>query len=288
MVSEYSQFTQRVIDYDLAATLNSGQAFCWELIGPGEWRGWVGGKPVRVVRGSDCFRIYGQGQDIGSLARYFQWNVDLEAIRKTFPDDEWMRQATAYCPGLRILRQDPWETLANFICSAMKRVAHIQQLNQALRQRFGREVEPGCWSYPHWRVLAQATEEMLRDCKLGFRAKHLLVTARQLTQGEVSLEKIETMPTPLARKELMRLRGVGEKVANCILLFAYGRLEVVPVDVWIERAIRTLYFSKKRKVTDKRIREFAATYFGPNGGYAQQYLFHWLRTREKVKDIAEA
>jgi N-glycosylase/DNA lyase len=285
MVSEHSQITQKVNDYDLAATLNSGQAFCWELAGPGEWRGWVDGKPIRVQRGSDCFRFRGRGMEIAKLSRYFQWSEDLSAIQRTFPDDEWMREAVAYSPGLRILRQDPWETVANFISSAMKQVSQIQQINRALRQRFGREMEPGCWSFPHWRVLAQSTEEMLRECKLGFRAKHLIVTARQLTEGEVSLEKIETMPTDQAREELIKLRGVGRKVANCILLFAYGRMDVVPVDVWIERAIRTLYFPKKRKVTDKRIREFASTYFGPNGGYAQQYLFHWLRTREKVAAV---
>lgn len=278
MVSEFKQITQKVTDYNLAATLSSGQAFCWDLAGPNEWRGWIGNKPVRVIRGADCFRITGPQLDRAELARYFQWSVDLPAVTKTFPDDPSMQQALAYCPGLRLLRQDPWETLANFICSSMKQIAQIKQINAALRQRFGREVEPGLWNFPSWRVLAEASEADLRECKLGFRAVHLFRATRQLVAGEVDLDALESLPTAEAREQLMRLRGVGEKVANCVLLFAYNRLEVFPVDVWVERAIRSLYFPKARKTDLARTRRFVARYFGPYGGYAQQYLFHWIRT----------
>ncbi|PAW76844.1 MAG: hypothetical protein B9S32_13995 [Verrucomicrobia bacterium Tous-C9LFEB] len=278
MVSEYTQLTQKVTDYDLAATLSSGQAFCWDLTGPNEWRGWIAGNPVSVVRGSDCFRLTGRKLTRDVAARYFQWDTDLAALIKTFPQDEPMRQALAYCPGLRLLRQDPWETTANFICSAMKQIVQIKQINRALRQRFGKEVEPGQWSFPDWRTLAAASEADLRECKLGFRAKHLFHAAWQLTAGEVSLEAVESLPTPEARKELMKLRGVGEKVASCILLFAYGRQDVFPVDVWVRRAIHQLYFPKRRTFTEKQARIFVAKYFGPYGGYAQQYLFHWIRT----------
>ncbi len=238
----------------------------------------MGRTPVNILRGVDCLRVSGRNLSREAIARYFQWDVDLSAITGTFPDDPSMRKALAYAPGLRILRQDPWETVANFICSSMKQIVQIKQIHIALRERFGVEVEPGHHAFPSWQQLSAVSENELRECKLGFRAKHLAMAARQLAAGEVSLEAIESLPTAEAREELMKLRGVGEKVANCVLLFAYGRLEVFPVDVWVERAIRTLYFPRARKLTDKRLRRFVGEYFGPHGGYAQQYLFHWIRT----------
>lgn len=279
MVSEYIQLTQKITHYDLAATLSSGQAFCWELTGPNEWRGWIGATPVTVQRGSDCLRISGSNLDRAAVAHYFQWKADLPSILATFPDDPHMRQALAYCPGLRLLRQEPWETVANFICSAMKQIVQIKQINRALRQRYGVEVEPERWSFPHWRELAQVSEAELRECKLGFRARHLATAVRQLAAGDVSLEAVGAMPTVEARRELMKLRGVGAKVADCILLFAYGRMEVFPVDVWVQRAIHTLYFPRRRELPEAQVRRFAEKHFGPNRGYAQQYLFHWIRTR---------
>jgi N-glycosylase/DNA lyase len=128
----------------------------------------------------------------------------------------------------------------------------------------------------------------LRDCRLGFRARHLFVAARQVMQGEVSLEKIETMPTEEARETLLRLQGVGEKVANCILLFAYGRLEAFPIDVWVERVLRQLYFKGSNRVKVARLADFSRTHFGPNGGYAQQFLFHWVRKDPRALVMASA
>jgi len=121
------------------------------------------------------------------------------------------------------------------------------------------------------------SEADLRDCKLGFRAKNLLGAARMIASGEVSLEQVATLSDEAACEELCRLPGVGVKVANCTLLFGFGRLRAFPIDVWIERVLRELYFRRKRKVTARRLREFSASYFGPYGGYAQQYLFHHAR-----------
>jgi N-glycosylase/DNA lyase len=171
--------------------------------------------------------------------------------------------------------------VATFITSAQKAVPHIAQISHTLRRNYGRAVswlDGALHAYPAPAAIAALQEDNLRGCALGYRAKNLLKAARQVATGEVDLEAIRAMDDATAHAELCRLAGVGPKVANCALLFAYERLTAFPIDVWIERVLLTLYFQKKRKVTAKRLRDFAATYFGPYGGYAQQYLFHHART----------
>jgi N-glycosylase/DNA lyase len=124
------------------------------------------------------------------------------------------------------------------------------------------------------------TEAELRGCKMGFRAPSLLAAAQQVAEGGLDLERLRQLPLAEARAELMKLRGVGGKIADCVLLFAYGFDSAFPVDVWVERALRELYFPRRR-VTEKKLRHFAATHFGPQAGYAQQYLFHYMRTLKK-------
>jgi N-glycosylase/DNA lyase len=135
-------------------------------------------------------------------------------------------------------------------------------------------------SFPTAERLADATETELRACKMGFRAPHLLAAARQVAVGQFDLERLRHLPQAEARGELRKLRGVGAKIADCVLLFTYGFDGAFPVDVWIERALRELYFPRRR-VSDKRLQRFAATHFGPHAGYAQQYLFHYMRTKRK-------
>ena len=164
-----------------------------------------------------------------AVARYFGLDLPMRDIFASFPTDPCLDRAREFAPGLRVLRQDPWETLCNFICSALKQIVQIAQINTELRRALGEPVEPPVlYAFPTASRLALASEAQLRECKLGFRPRHLFVAARQVAQGEVSLEKIDTLPTAEAREKLMRLQGVGEKVANCVLLFAYGRLEAFP------------------------------------------------------------
>jgi N-glycosylase/DNA lyase len=134
------------------------------------------------------------------------------------------------------------------------------------------------YSFPTPQCIAAATEAELRACKMGFRAPHLLAAARQIADGQFDLERPRHLSQAEARKELMKLRGVGGKIADCVLLFAYGFDGAFPVDVWVERALRELYFPRRR-VSAKRLQHFAATHFGPHAGYAQQYLFHYMRTK---------
>ncbi|HZI31390.1 MAG TPA: DNA-3-methyladenine glycosylase 2, partial [Candidatus Binatia bacterium] len=136
------------------------------------------------------------------------------------------------------------------------------------------------FAFPTPQRLANASEAELRDCKMGFRAPSLLAAARAIADGNFDLERLRTLNYDSARAELMKLRGVGAKIADCALLFAYGFDSAFPVDVWVERALQELYFPRRR-ASHKRLLKFAATHFGPHAGYAQQYLFHYMRTKSK-------
>jgi N-glycosylase/DNA lyase len=134
--------------------------------------------------------------------------------------------------------------------------------------------------FPSAEKIAGAAEKELRNCKMGFRAPNLLGAARDIAEGKLDLNALRYLPYSEARTELMSLRGVGGKIADCVLLFAYGFDSAFPVDVWVERALQTLYFPKRR-ANEKKLRHFAATHFGPHAGYVQQYLFHYMRTKRE-------
>jgi N-glycosylase/DNA lyase len=191
-----------------------------------------------------------------------------------------MCAARDFCQGLRIMRQPRWECLATFITSSMKQVAHIRQISQALRKRYGkhqRVFDFEVHSFPPANRIARLTVQDLRTCALGYRAKNLLGTARLVTSGDADLEQWGELSDESLRARLCELPGVGAKVANCVMLFAYERLRAFPIDVWIERVLKQEYFPRKRKVTAAQLRAFCETYFGEHGGYAQQYLFHHAR-----------
>src|SRR5207249_1348952 len=279
-----------VRDYDLAATLTSGQVFRWQGSGQ-SWTGVIGTHWVHL--NSDRFLIAAQTaapvRDWQWLVDYLQLDLNFAEVLLTFPDDQPMRAAVAACRGLRLLRQDPWECLASFILSSTKQIVQIQQIVSLLCERFGSPVpvpsgHAGAYAFPSAEGIAAASEVELRACKMGFRAPNLLGTARAVAEGRMNLEALRTRAADEARAELITLPGVGRKIADCVLLFAYGFQEAFPVDVWVLRALRQLYFPKRRP-SPRRLLRFTATHFGPNAGYAQQYLFHYTRqlTRRKVR-----
>ncbi len=264
-------------DFALAMTLDSGQVFQWERSGAG-FVGSIGDRAVYVEqRGPDL--LVSQGS-ITEVQHYFALDHTLPEICAAFPNDPAMSAARDYCRGLRIIRQPIWECLASFITSSMKQVAHIRQMSRALRERFGTRIElygTHVYAYPSAARIAAASEAELRECALGYRAKNLLLTAQRVSSGEADLESWRALADDELRERLCSLPGVGAKVANCVMLFAYERLRAFPIDVWIERVLRERYFARKRKVTAQKLREFCDSYFGEHGGYAQQYLFHHAR-----------
>ncbi len=287
----------RAPDFDLAMTLDSGQVFHWEKAGNG-FVGTIGYYAVYAEQEDDLLKVRFGGTPKPTrethvlpriVAHYFALDHPLAEICQAFPKDPVMNAARDFCRGLRIIRQPKWECLATFICSSMKQVAHIRQISLALRNRFGDRRKIGSrvvHTFPSPHRIARASESQLRECKLGYRAKNLRATAQRVSSGECDLELWSALPDGDLRKNLCELPGVGVKIANCVMLFAYERLRAFPIDVWIERVLRQRYFPRRKKMTAQQLREFSETYFGDHGGYAQQYLFHHARTALRTSGAA--
>jgi N-glycosylase/DNA lyase len=264
-------------DFDLAMTLGSGQVFHWEKLGDG-FIGAIGDRSVYVEQHGDSLLVSVDGEDL--IRDYFALDHPLAEICASFPNDPAMSTAKQFCRGLRIIRQPKWECLATFICSSMKQVAHIRQISRKLRERFGdvrRMDSDAVHTFPSAERISATSEKELRKCALGYRAKNLLATARLVARGDVDLKQLATLSDIDLRARLSGLPGVGAKVANCVMLFAYERLRAFPIDVWIERVLREKYFPRARKLNAARLQAFTEGYFGDHGGYAQQYLFHHAR-----------
>jgi N-glycosylase/DNA lyase len=288
------KFTKiRAPDFDLEKTLDSGQVFHWEKVGDG-FVGAIGDRVVFLKQASGMLKVRFGGSRtksprrllLGIVGHYFALDHPLAEICDSFPKDPVMNAARDFCHGLRIIRQPKWECLATFICSSMKQVAHIRQISMALRKRFGEQRRIGnqlVYTFASPQRVAQASEKELRACKLGYRAKNLRKTARLVSSGQAELEAWSALSDVELRKQLCALPGVGPKIANCVMLFAYERLRAFPIDVWIERVLRQHYFSRRKKMTAQRLRQFSETYFGEHGGYAQQYLFHHARMNARNK-----
>lgn len=278
-----SQWEWQVRDYDLASTLSTGQAFRWRL-GPEGWEGVVQGRWARLSQPRPEVIVATTALPFASwdwLRDYLQVDVEIGRITGQFPADDHLSHAVEVCRGLRLLRQDHWECLASFILSSTKQILQIQQCVELLCERLGESVavpegHAPVHAFPTAERVASCTEAELRACKIGFRAPYLLGTARRVVESKPHLGGLLEMALPAARAELMSLPGVGRKVADCALLFGYGFPTAFPVDVWIHKAIQQLYFPKRR-ANPRRLQRFVDTYFGPEAGYAQQYLFHYMR-----------
>ena len=262
--------------FDLRLTLNCGQVFHWLPRGAG-WLGVIGDEACYLEQRGDTLLVTASMAE--KAHHYLALDHDMERVRASLPGDAAMQAAAARFGGLRIIRQPYWECVATFITSAQKALPHITQISHTLRQRYGRTVpfeNETLYAYPTPAALAALEENDLRACALGYRAKTMLKTARMIASGEINLQQIAALPTEAALAELTRLAGVGEKVANCALLFAYERLDAVPIDVWIARILRDTY--RKTRSNPAQLKAFAAKHFGPYAGYAQQMLFHHART----------
>ncbi len=266
-----------VPDFNLQLTLESGQVFHTEQDGD-LWKILCGADLLTVQQIGDQLEIF-SGREAG-VGCYFALDHPMSSIYASFPADAYSQAALSQCRGMRILRQPTWECLATFITSSMKQVAHIRQMSLAIRSRYGSPVRgSSIHAYPDPSRLASLDENALRECGLGFRAKNLLGTARAVDGGEVDLEAWRALPTDELREKLCLLPGVGRKVANCVLLFAYERLEAIPVDVWIARIATAM---RKRKTSPLKLEEYSTRRFGPYAGYVQQYLFHHARSTGKL------
>ena len=262
----------------LAELLDGGQSFRWNLV-PGQesdWQGVFADVVVQVSMDGDEKVVYRlpDGRDQHSqVQEYFGEGVDWDAIVDRLPwrsDGELGAGMEAF-PGLRILRQPFGEVLFAFLCSTAKQIPQIKQCCFNVANRFGPELAEGIHGWPSWAALADVSEEALRECKLGYRAKYVTGVARRLA-GEPDFEgRVLEAPYPEAKSLLMSLPGVGEKVADCVLLFGAGKLAAFPVDTWITKAMARMYGLEGW--APSAVAHFGRVHFGEAAGVAQQFLF---------------
>jgi N-glycosylase/DNA lyase len=280
---------------DLGATLESGQSYCWmrsdgrmyeldDVRGTSAWY-WT-------VHGGEVIRARQVGGDIEwestidaepVLRDLLGLEDDLDAIIEATPSDDLVDAAWGTYRGLRIVRDPFFPCLISFICSAQMRVARIFAMQTALRETYGEAIETGGETYhafPTPDRLAAATEAELRDLGLGYRAPYVRETAEMVASGELTREDIEGQPYEDARETLTGFVGVGPKVADCVLLFSLGYLEAVPLDTWIRTAIEEHYPECSKGTYAETSRAIRERFGGEYAGYAQTYVFHYLRTRD--------
>jgi N-glycosylase/DNA lyase len=271
----------------LAETLDGGQAFRWNLAAdsPDVWIGhWAGGA-VQVRRESVRLLWRSAGSlHAAEVQRYLGLDRDWAALTDSLPwrSDPHLARCLEAFPGLRILRQPFGETLLGFLCSATKQIVQIKQMVALLAERHGSPISaaegpaaPPHHALPTWAQLAALPEAELRSCLLGFRARFIHDTALFLAQRPGWLAETERLPYAAAKARLLELPGVGEKVADCVLLFGAGRLEAFPVDTWVLKSLARRYGLAGWKPA--QVAHFGRTHFGPLAGLAQQFLFSWER-----------
>jgi len=294
------QLDQVVTPFNLTHTLECGQAFRWKRLG-----GWLYGvvreKVIKIREVGDRlqFQSFPERVDADFIRNYFRLDDDLPLILSEISKDEHIKKAIQHFYGLRIMRQEPWECLISYICATCKNIPAIKEIIRNLCRQFGRKITFDgyhFYTFPKPNALAEASLEDVRKCRLGFRARRVLETSQIIDNGELDLEALRQVDYEKAKLELVRLPGVGDKVANCTLLFSLDRLQAFPVDVWMKKIILEFYpeffnqsfietACKRRSVTHneyEKFNNFGKKYFGAYRGYAQEYLFHWKRLKQVV------
>lgn len=264
--------------FDLERTLSCGQAFRWELCG-GWWQGVVGDAAIRIRQDGSSLTFH--GADEACIRDYFRLDQDLPAVLAAIDRDPVIGDAIRCCCGLRIVRQQPWECLVSYICATNTNIPAVKRRISLMAERYGTPIDgPSgtAYTFPAPDVLSGVCHADLWDCKLGYRTDAVCEAAAFAVRHPDWAETIASLPFEEARDQLMQLRGVGPKAADCVLLFAFGFFEAFPVDVWIRRIVAQAYLPdlRGRACTPKeydRIRQFAREYFGEYAGYAQEYLY---------------
>lgn len=250
----------------LSQTLDCGQAFRWSEQN-GIWSGIVGGKLRRLSQNSGSITVYDCDEEefLSFYKNYFDLDRDYGKIISSISENKVLKSASDMAGGIRILRQEPWETLCSFIISQNNNIPRIKGIIERMCECFGEPTEGG-YTFPSAKRIASLSVEALSPLRSGFRAKYILDGAAKFASGEISAKHICSLDTDTARSELMKIYGVGEKVADCTLLFGFARIDAFPKDVWIKRAMSTLF--------NGRLPACAVPY----AGIVQQYIFHYART----------
>ncbi len=273
--------------FDLKNIFECGQCFRWNENEDGSYIGIVKNNVIKITQTNNNIIVKSYGKDdIAELFNfYFDMNTDYEKIKiKLSQIDSYMLESIKYGEGIRILNQDLWETIMSFIISANNNIPRIKGIIEKLSRTYGNEIiwnNEKYYSFPTVNQLSKATVEDFRKLGLGFRDIRMYETTKMILEKQIDLEKLhQEKDTNIVREELLKLSGVGPKVADCILLFStLKRFDVFPIDVWVRRVMNELYIKNtdETKVSKKQILEIAQEKFGNLSGIAQQYLFYWRK-----------
>ena len=277
-------------DFCLEATLASGQAFRWHAH-EGWLYGFIGPTALKIRQEGD--RLFCESSDPrlteSAIRRYFALDVNLPDVLSSIDTDMQIHHAILRHRGLRVLRQDGWETLASFICASFNNIKRIEGMIERLCQAYGEPVSLNGFrgfGFPRPEAIAGTSERRLRSVGLGYRAPYLKATARLVADGKLPLDQLRRVGYDAAKRALLGCEGVGDKVADCVALFGCEQYEAFPIDVWMERAMR--YYFRHRRMTRKVVHDYARRHFGPYAGYAQQYLYHYVRNLRSAVGASEA
>ncbi len=256
-------------NFDLSQTFDCGQCFRWEIV-DNKYYGIAYGKKLCVWQKDNeiIFENITIEEFHNLWENYFDLNTDYSKIGNELSKiDPLVHKAYNSYPGIRILNQEPWETLCSFIISQNNNIPRIKKIISRLCKSFGEKIEEAesDFTFPTASVLSTLVENDLEPIKCGFRAKYILDAARKVSKGEINLNFISTLFTDEAENELVKINGVGPKIATCTLLYGFHRLEAFPLDVWTKRIMSTFFPGK------------SPTIFGKYAGIAQQYLYHYIR-----------
>ena len=269
------------IKISLHETINSGQIFLWENYG-NEWF---------VLDGNDIIMGKQTPFEVITFSKiaknFFREDDNYEKILKDITKDKIVKKATNRYPGLRITRQDPFQCCISFIVSSNSNIPNIRMRLQKLCRKFGKKVrfqKRDFVLFPEPKRLARATLQELKECKLGYRSKYVLDTSQAIASGEVDLDELKKMKYEQAREVLLKLPGIGDKVADCVMLFSLEKLDSFPLDTWILKILKKYYSNNicidKKSISKKRyedIHQNVLEHFGKYAGYSQQFLYKMER-----------
>jgi len=256
-------------NFSTSHTFECGQCFRWNKDEDGAYVGVAFGHAAKIFKRRACLYISGTMDEFEKIWRpYLDLDRDYDALRHRFAVDDFTRAATAFGSGIRMLKQDPWETLCSFILSQCCNIPRIKKMVEALCENFGDPLDfegKKLFTFPSAEKIAELSLSNLDVLRSGYRAPYVLSAARAVADGEIVFEELYSMPTCDARKKVLSLNGIGPKVADCFLLFGLQKFDAFPVDTWIKKA-QILYPGK-----------LDPSRFGPYAGIAQQYLFFYAR-----------
>ncbi|HPD01877.1 MAG TPA: DNA glycosylase [Eubacteriales bacterium] len=257
--------------FDLKAILESGQVFRYKICGR-FYEVISGEKRAQIEERGDSYIIV--SDDVEYFEKYFDFCRNYDIILKKVQDKALVSSATAFAPGIRILKQEPVETIISFIISANNNIARIKKIIENIAAGLGRDMG-GYFAFPALSALASADEDFYFQAGAGYRAPYIKRTAEALLHTDI--KALYEMPTEKAHKALVALPGIGPKVADCILLFAFGKTDVFPVDTWIKKVYREHFGD----ATAKKMRAALIEKYGEYSGFVQQYLFYFKREMNK-------